>query len=157
MAAAFAWLAVTSAATWAIDIRLDFDNDGQNPATDPSGQYLQLAFLEAERLWEDYLPGGGTIDITVSWNENEFNDLSPNAIGVWKPDPNPFSNEDIFIRPSVDFYLDPSPSFSNEFDFTIQNPVPPGQATASYFGGTWLYRDLASATQSAWIVGTAPP
>lgn len=52
-----------------IDIVIQLQNEGKNPAYDPNGACLSSILNAAARMWEDVLPGEGTYEIDVFYDD----------------------------------------------------------------------------------------
>ncbi|MCO6044072.1 hypothetical protein NG895_09140 [Aeoliella sp. ICT_H6.2] len=142
-------VALTSSSVFGIQINISLDsNTSENPSWDQTGSLLRNTFLAAADIWEDLLPGPGTFDVDVEWDD----DIGSNTLGLWTE--YPLADNTIEINPNFDWYYDSSPSNHSEFNFTTKNPATSG--ASSYFGGQWLYGDLSASERSSWFTG-APP
>lgn len=130
----------------AINIRIHLDsNTSENPGWDPSGSLLKATFEAAALIWEDLLPGGGTFDVNVEWDDDI------DGLGLWTDIPAIWDDNLIEINPDYDWYYDPTPLDHSEFDFVTKN-----SSGDTFRGGQWLYRDISASQQSSWFNDNPP-
>ncbi len=121
----------------AITINMEYTDEGstpphpENPTWDPAGVILKAHFQAAKSIWESLLPGGGTYSFDFHWD----NDID--GLGLYTPG----LDEYIEINPDFNWFADPTPGDSAEFN--------PGVQT--------LYGNLPPFSQSTYFPGTAPP
>ncbi|HEY6564111.1 MAG TPA: hypothetical protein VIY86_06415, partial [Pirellulaceae bacterium] len=139
----------------AIDIVIQYADEGENPSNDPNGAWLNFIFGAAATYWENYLPESGTYEVDVAWSTSEFAG-EPNTLGKWVYDCCGDDNIYINANPSGNWFFDPSPFDHSEYDFNAQARSPDGNGGWSYQGGQWLYRDVDSNEQSDWFNGNVP-
>ncbi|MEZ6193596.1 MAG: hypothetical protein R3C45_20195 [Phycisphaerales bacterium] len=131
----------------AINIVIQLQNEGENPSWDASGSQLQAAFNAAAQIWERLLPGGGTYEVDVWWE-----DLDDGTLGQWSPECCGDNNIRIDPTPKTSggdnftWWVDPTPLENSEFDFT----------NGSNYQGITLYEDLTGSQQGDWFIGPVP-
>ncbi|MCC6491607.1 MAG: hypothetical protein IT424_01145 [Pirellulales bacterium] len=128
--------------SYGIDIVFDYDDEGENPWWDEDGAILRTMFEAAAVYWEPIFP---YTDVYVQ--QIEYDD-EISGLGMWSP-PGPFSPEGIEIHPGRNWWIDPTPWESSEFNFS-------GAAAISYPGQTFV-SELTAAQQTEWFDGPVPP
>ncbi len=136
------WVAIFAIwAHWAaaIDIVIQLQNEGQNPAFDPNGTRMKAIFEAAAQIWEDYLPQSKTYEVDIWWSVDEFD--SPDDAGVLGRWSNQFGGDNnIRLNASVgNWFIDDDPLDHSEFQLAQT-----------------LYRSLNSTLQSQWVHGNPP-
>ena len=127
----------------ALNINIELQDHGNNPAFDPDGTRLRDYFNVAANYWERLIIGGTTHTVDVSW------DPLGGSLGFWEPTINPFGDNDIRIEPNLNWFLDPTPYGNEEFDFS-------NGANFSEQGQSF-YRDLTPAERNDWFSEDNPP
>jgi hypothetical protein len=140
-AAALVCGALSSDRGLAIDIILVWDDLDENPDFDPNGTRLMEVANAAAQIWERLIPSPGTHHVDVSWSI-----LDEGERGYWKLDP--FGNNNIYFDSDRDWFIDPTPSEHEEFDFG-------GPFLSSSVQGSFLYGTTSGAGN--WFDGTTPP
>ncbi|MCA9262038.1 MAG: hypothetical protein KDA61_22630, partial [Planctomycetales bacterium] len=140
----------------AIQINLNYADNGENPSYDQNGLLLQELAFAAKTIWETLLPEPGEYDWDLYWGDLDNGSLGKFEITgtaaldnvVLDPTPRGFNGEDL------SWYIDPTPADHSEFDFFTQMQENPAQG---YVQGTTLYKDLAANPASAWFNVSPPP
>jgi hypothetical protein len=125
----------------AIDIVVVWDDLDENPSFDPNGTGLMAVAEAAAQIWERLIPSPGTHTVDVSWSF-----LDAPAIGYWKLDP--LGNNNIYFDSDSQWFIDPTPSENEEYDFSSPFAFSSGQ-------GSFLYGTTPGAAD--WFDRTNPP
>lgn len=128
-----------------IDIVIQLQNEGKNPSYDPNGARLSSILNAAARIWEDVLPGDGTYEIDVFYDE-----LDNGTLGQWSYQFGGDNNLRIDPTPRTaaggvrNWFIDPTPFDNAEFNMT-----------GADFPGALFYKDLTR-VQKANFAGSPP-
>lgn len=128
-----------------IDIVIQLQNEGKNPSYDPNGARLSSIMNAAARIWEDVLPGAGTYEIDVF-----YDDLDNGTLGQWSYQFGGDNNLRIDPTPRTatgavrNWFLDPTPMENEEFNLS-----------GADFPGALFYKDLTR-VQKANFAGSPP-
>ncbi len=138
-------LALPASPSRGIDIVIQLQNEGKNPTYDPNGARLSSILNAAARIWEDVLPGDGTYEIDVFYDE-----LDNGTLGQWSYQFGGDNNLRIDPTPRTatgtlrNWFLDPTPMENEEFNLS-----------GADFPGALFYKDLTRA-QKANFAGSPP-
>jgi T5SS/PEP-CTERM-associated repeat protein len=116
----------------AIDLVFDYIS-GEEPAWDSDGAILRSIFEAAAGYWESIFVSSRTIEVDIEWDD----DLDAGILGLWTPDP--VGSNNIEISSTENFWADPTPFASEEFDLTQTR-----------------YEELTATQQNNWYNGPAP-
>ncbi|MDC0935963.1 hypothetical protein OAS39_06730 [Pirellulales bacterium] len=152
-------LAVQPAA--ASNITMQLQQEGMNPAIDPTGASLLTIANAAAAFWEDALPQPGNYEVDIWWDTDE---VTGTNLGLWTFEAAPADNN---IRINADprdadnavvgWFIDPTPTDHGEYDFVTQDRVANmGPNPWTYQGGQWLHRDIDPIEQAFWFGGNPP-